>query len=78
MTTVCAWENTVVMAKQPSGLGQSAFIHRWATNGHTRALDVHKVRVGRLHKSLELVLLLLVFGRGVKEINCESLGKQMS
>lgn len=36
--------------------------------------DVHKIRVGRLHKSLELVLLLLVLVRGVEEINCESHG----
>ena len=39
----------------------------------TRALDVHEIRVWRLHKSLELVLLLLELGRGVEEIDGESL-----
>lgn len=37
-----------------------------------RALDVHEIRVWRLHKSLELVLLLLELGRGVEEIDGES------
>jgi hypothetical protein len=35
----------------------------------TRALDIHEVRVGRLHKSLKLVGALLVFNRGVKKID---------
>ena len=48
--------------------------HADAAPLHTRALDVHEVRVWRLHKSLELVLLLLEFGRGVEEIDGESLG----
>lgn len=39
----------------------------------TRALNVHEVRVGGLHKTLELVLLSLVFGGGVEEIDGESL-----
>lgn len=39
------------------------------------ALDVHKVRVGRLYQALELVLALLLLGRRVQEINiaCEHL-----
>lgn len=35
----------------------------------TRALDVHKVGVGRLYESLELVGALLVLDGGVKKID---------
>jgi len=34
-----------------------------------RALDVHKVRVGRLHQSLKLVRALFLFNRRVEEID---------
>ena len=39
----------------------------------TRALHVHEVGVGRLHKPLELVAALLVLGRGVEEVDGERL-----
>ncbi len=39
----------------------------------TGALYVHEVRVGGLHKTLELVLLGLMLSGGVEEINGESL-----
>ena len=39
----------------------------------TWALDVHEVRVGRLHDTLELVSAGLGSGAGVKEIDGESL-----
>ena len=38
-------------------------------NKLTRTLNVHEVRVGRLHKSLELVRALLVFNGRVKKID---------
>ena len=44
----------------------------------TRTLDVHKVRVGRLHKPLELMLPLLVLGRRVEQIDGESLDDKPS
>jgi len=37
--------------------------------------DIHEERVGLLHESFELVLLFLVLGRRVKEIDGESHGK---
>ena len=71
-TTVWAWLKTVLMFKQPLNRN---WIRR---NPHykvsmqlTRTLNVHEVRVGRLHKSLELVRALLVFNRGVKKINSQ-------
>ena len=74
MTTVWACEKTVVMAKHPNlgfiGINLQRYLPRLEL---TRALDIHEIRVGRLYKSLELVLPLLVLMRGVKEINCESL-----
>ena len=39
----------------------------------TRALHIHEVGVGRLHKPLELVAALLVLGRGVEEVDGERL-----
>ncbi|KAI3477263.1 hypothetical protein L1887_61080 [Cichorium endivia] len=39
------------------------------------ALDVHEERVGVLHKSLELVAASLLLGRGVEEVNGESLSE---
>ena len=36
---------------------------------HTRALDVHKVRVGALYKPLELVGALLTGFEGVQEVD---------
>jgi hypothetical protein len=36
---------------------------------HTRALDVHEVRVGRLHQSLKLVGALFLFNGRVEEID---------
>jgi hypothetical protein len=41
--------------------------------GRTWALDVHEVRVWRLHKSLELVPLLFGFLGRVEEIDSERL-----
>jgi hypothetical protein len=41
--------------------------------GLTRALDVHKVGVGRLYEALELVAALLGLGEGVEEVDGESL-----
>jgi len=41
--------------------------------GHTWAFDVHKVRVWRLHKSLELVPLFFGFLGGVEKIDGERL-----
>ena len=35
----------------------------------TRALHVHEVGVGRLHKTLELVAALFVLSRGVEKID---------
>lgn len=74
-TTVCACENTVVMAKHPITLGcqLDADLKQGWLGKRTRALNVHEVRVGRLYKTLELVLLLLVLGRGVQQIDGESL-----
>jgi hypothetical protein len=70
-TTVCAWENTVVIAKHPA---QEINLFLMRTRQKlTRALYVHKVRIGRLYEPLELVLSLLVLVRRVKEVNCESL-----
>ena len=46
--------------------------------GRTWALDVHEVRVWRLHKSLELVPLLFGFLGGVKEIDGERLHQTVS
>ena len=43
--------------------------------GRTWALDIHKVRVWRLHKSLELVSLLFGFLGGVKKIDGERLSR---
>lgn len=40
---------------------------------HTRALDIHEVRVWRLHDTLELVSAGLSSGAGVEEIDGESL-----
>ena len=39
----------------------------------TRALDIHKVGVGTLYKSLELVGALLVLNRRVKKIDSQLL-----
>ena len=41
--------------------------------GHAWALDVHEVRVWRLHEPLELVPLLFGFLGGVKKIDSERL-----
>jgi hypothetical protein len=46
------------------------------TQEHTRALDIHEERVGRLHEALELVLLLLMGSGRVQQINGESLDPQ--
>ena len=40
---------------------------------HTWTFNIHKVRVGGLYETLELVLLLFVLGRRVEEIDGESL-----
>ena len=40
----------------------------------TGALHIHEVRIGRLHKTLELVAALFVLSRGVEEVDGESLG----
>ncbi|OBZ78952.1 hypothetical protein A0H81_00516 [Grifola frondosa] len=66
-TTVCAWEKTVVIAKQPSKSVQSECLVR------TWALYIHEVGIGRLHQPLELVAALFVLMRRVKEIDGESL-----
>ena len=42
----------------------------------TRAFNVHEVGVGRLHKTLELVLLGFVLVGGVEEIDSESLRRR--
>ena len=42
----------------------------------TRALDIHEIRVGGLHKTLELVAALLVLGGRVKEVDSKRLGKK--
>ena len=47
--------------------------HADAAPLHTRALDVHEVGVGGLHKTLELVAALLVLSRRVEEVDGESL-----
>jgi hypothetical protein len=45
----------------------------WGPATLTGALDVHEVRVGRLHEALELVLPLLELSGGVEEVDGESL-----
>lgn len=76
ITTVSACEKTVVMAKHPvtneRSRSPSESQYR-ARRQRTWALDVHEVGVGALHKALELVLLFLVLGRGVEEVDGESL-----
>ena len=46
--------------------------------GHTRALHVHEVGVGRLHKTLELVAALLVLSGGVEEVDGKRLWRKIS
>ena len=76
-TTICAFEKTVVMAKQPEN-HEKRVKHEEYNRGtctfqgikHTWALDIHKVRVGFWHNALEFVNSSFV---GVKEIDGESL-----
>jgi len=72
MTTVCAWEKTVVMVKQPGhltsmkkdrGAGTSIWSVLVSPVGAPRASDTN----------LELVLLCLRSGAGVEKINGENL-----
>lgn len=66
-----------MMAKQPADdngeRGQGRLTRTTRTTIRTWALDVHEVRVGRLHDTLELVSAGLGSGAGVKEIDGESL-----
>jgi hypothetical protein len=74
-TTVCAWEKTVVMVKQPAANGWSE-MHRnreELEGGRTGAFDIHEVGVGGLYEALELVLALFKLGGGVEEVDGESL-----
>ena len=50
--------------------------HADAAPLRTRALDVHEVGVGGLHKTLELVTALLVLSGGVEEVDGERLIKE--
>lgn len=44
----------------------------------TWAFDIHEERIWGLHKTLELVLLFLVFSGGVEEIDGESLRRTLA
>jgi hypothetical protein len=63
-TTVCACENTVVMAKHPIVRRMVTSTSSYLTNDGPFALTwafyVHEVRIWRLHETLELVLSLFV------------------
>ena len=63
------------MAKQPTQMQthMSKKTDAGMDTLRTRALDVHEVRVGGRHKTLELVPALLGLSGGVEEVNGESL-----
>jgi hypothetical protein len=73
---VCACEKTVVMVKQPNERGQEKLIC-WGVL-RTRAFNIHEVGVGGLYKALKLVLTLFKLGRGVEEVDGESLGRALA
>lgn len=68
-TTDCALENTVVMAKHPSKRQFGISVVRSDGMSHTWTFYIHEIRVGRLHETLEFVLLALMFRRRVQQID---------
>lgn len=77
-TTVWACEKTVVMLKHPTQSTSNELQSTRAGDAarRTGTLDIHEVRVGRLHQPLELVGLFGGGGRGVEEVNGERLQRE--
>jgi hypothetical protein len=61
------------MAKHPSKRQFEISVARSDGMNHTWTFYIHEIRVGRLHETLEFVLLALMFRRRVQQIDGQRL-----